>query len=183
MSKAESNFKNSIQDAENLLRHFNSLNSINGQPPAPELEVLKRSGLIMAMTAWETYVEDRVEEACDERLNGLTDGSIAGFIQTKLKDEIGRLNNPASARTIQLFRDYAGVDLEQSWHWYNVDAKEAKGQLDSYMKLRGDIVHRSCPIVPGTPAVHRVKKDDLRKVIGFLKKLVDATERAFGPTK
>jgi hypothetical protein len=69
MSEAGSNFKNSIQDAENLLAHFNSLNSLNGQPPAPELEVLKRAGLIMAMTAWETYVEDCVAEACDERLS------------------------------------------------------------------------------------------------------------------
>jgi hypothetical protein len=183
MSNAGSNFKNSIQDAENLLRHFNSLNSINGQPPAPELEVLKRAGLIMAMTAWETYVEDRVEEACAERLNGLTDGSIAGFVQDKLREEISRLNNPASARTIQLFRDYAGVDLEQSWHWNNVEVKETRSQLDSYMKLRGDIVHRSCPIIPGTAAVHRVNKDGLRKVIGFLKKLVDATEQALDSPK
>jgi len=175
MSDAGDNFKNSIQDAENLLRHFNSL---NGHPPAPELEVLKRAGLVMAMTAWETYVEDRVADACAERLSGLTDRPIAAFVQGKLADEIGRLNNPASARTIQLFRDYADVDLEQSWHWNNVDFKAAKEQLDSYMKLRGDIVHRSRTLVPGAPVAHPVKKDDLRKAIAFLKHLVDATERA-----
>lgn len=179
MSDAGDNFKNSIQDAENLLRHFNSLNSLNDQPPAPELEVLKRAGLIMAMTAWETYVEDRVADACAERLSGLTDPSIAAFVQGKLEVEIGRLNNPAAARTIQLFRDYADVDLEQSWHWNNVDVKAAKEQLDRYMKLRGDIVHRSPAVVPGVPAAHPVKKDDLRKVITFLKKLVEATEQAF----
>lgn len=180
MSEAGSNFKNSIQDAENLLKHFNSLND---QPPAKELEVLKRAGLIMAMTAWETYVEDRVAEACTQRLSGLTDRSIAAFVQDKLKDEISRLNNPASARTIQLFRDYAGVDLEQSWNWNSVEAKVARAQLDSYMKLRGDIVHRSRPPLPGTTAAHPVKKDDLRKVIGFLKKLVDLTEQALDSTK
>jgi hypothetical protein len=109
MSEAGSNFKNSIQDAENLLGHFNSLNSLNGQPPAPELEVLKRAGLIMAMTAWETYVEDRVAEACAERLSGLTDRSIAAFVQGKLADEISRLNNPASARTIQLYKAGTGT--------------------------------------------------------------------------
>jgi hypothetical protein len=183
MSEAGSNFKNSIQDAENLLRHFNSLNSLDGQPPAPELEVLKRAGLIMAMTAWETYVEDRVAEACTQRLSGLADRSIAAFVQDKLSVEISRLNNPASARTIQLFRDYAGVDLEQSWNWNNVEAKVARSQLDIYMKLRGDIVHRSRLLVPGAPAAHPVKKDDLRKVIGFLKKLVDLTEQALDSTK
>jgi hypothetical protein len=182
VSQAGSNFKNSIQDAENLLAHFESLNSLNGQSPGPELEVLKRAGLIMAMTAWETYVEDRVAEACAERLSGLTDPSIAAFVQGKLGDEISRLNNPASARTLQLFRDYAGVDLERCWHWHNVDVKTAKEQLDKYMKLRGDIVHRSRPRVPGTLATHPVNKDYLRKAIGFLKKLVQATERAFDPT-
>ena len=178
MSDAGNNFKYSIQDAENLLRHFDSLNK---HPPEPELEVLKRAGLIMAMTAWETYVEDRVAEACAKRLSGLTDRSIAEFVQCKLAEEISRLNNPASGRTIQLFRDYADVDLEQSWNWHNIDVKAAREQLDSYMKLRGDIVHRSRAIVPGTAAAHPVKKDDLRKVIGFLKNLVDATERAFRP--
>lgn len=176
MSDAGSNFQSSIQDAENLLQHFDSLNK---HPPAPELEVLKRAGLIMAMTAWETYVEDRVAEACTERLGGLTDPSIAEFVQCKLAEEISRLNNPDSGRTIRLFRDYANVDLRQSWNWNNVDVKAARKQLDSYLKLRGDIVHRSRPLVPGTPAAHPVKKEDLRKVIGFLKSLVNATERAF----
>ncbi len=175
MSDAGDNFKNSIQDAENLLRHFDSLND---HPPPPELEVLKRAGLIMAMTAWETYVEDRVEEACAKRLSGLTDQSIADLVQCKLTEEISRLNNPASGRTIQLFRDYADVDLEQSWNWNNVDVKAAKEQLDSYLKLRGDIVHRSRTLLPGTPDAHPVKKEDLRKVISFLKNLVEATERA-----
>lgn len=182
MSEAGSNFQNSIQDAENLLSHFNSLNSLNGQPPAPELEVLKRAGLIMAMTAWETYVEDRVAEACAERLSSLADRSIAAFVQDKLAEEIRRLNNPASARTIQLFRDYAGVNLEKSWYWNHVEVNAARKQLDEYMKLRGDIVHRSRPILPGTLSPHLVTKSDLVKVIAFLKSLVEATERAFCST-
>ena len=60
MSNASDTFVQSIQDAENLLKHFNALNT---KPPPPEIEVLKRAGLIMAMTAWETYVEDRLLEA------------------------------------------------------------------------------------------------------------------------
>lgn len=116
-------------------------------------------------------------------ISGLTDRSIAAFVNDKLRDEISRLNNPASARTIQLFRDYAGVDLEQSWQWNNFEAKAARVQLDSHMKLRGDIVHRSRSLVPGAAAAHPVKKDDLKKVIGFLKKLVDVTEQALDSTK
>ena len=67
MSQASKDFDESIQDAQNLLNHFNTLNE---HPPPPELEVLKRAGLVMAMTAWETYVEDRLREASAQRLTG-----------------------------------------------------------------------------------------------------------------
>lgn len=110
MSKAEVAFVESIRDAENLLTHFNSLNT---KPPPPEIEVLKRAGLIMTMTAWETYVEDRVAEALRVRLAPLSGSSIAALIETKLAEEIKRLHNPASQQTIQLFRDYVDVDLSQ----------------------------------------------------------------------
>jgi hypothetical protein len=107
MSRAGTMFERSIGDAENILTHFNSLND---KPPKPELEVLKRAGLIMAMTAWETYVEDRVLEGAAERLSNLSDKSIAEFMQSKLEEEIKRLNNPVSEKVIALFRDYAGID-------------------------------------------------------------------------
>jgi len=34
-------------------------------PPPPEIEVLKRASLVMALAALETYVEDRIVEAAD----------------------------------------------------------------------------------------------------------------------
>ena len=143
MTKANDTFTHSIQDAENLLKHFDQLNKL---PPPPENEVLKRAGLIMAMTAWETYVEDRLLEAAEERLKCLADTSIAAFMQLKLNDEIKRLHNPTSEKSLQLFRDFAGVDLTSKWTWNNVDAKAARLRLDEYIKLRGDVVHRSRPV-------------------------------------
>jgi len=178
MSKASETFAQSILDAEHLLRHFNTLNT---KPPPPEIEVLKRAGLIMAMTAWETYVEDRVMEATAQRLNGLADSSIGAFVRSKLDDEIKRLHNPTSEKTIQLFRDYAEVDLTECWSWNNHDAKTVRERLNQYMKLRGDVVHRSRTIEPGPPKAHPVTKDDLEKAIRFLKELVKVTESAFQP--
>lgn len=174
MSKASDGFAYSIKDSENLLLHFNALNT---KPPPPEIEVLKRAGLIMAMTAWETYVEDRLVEAAEERLHALGNDAVAGLVMNKLMEEIKRLNNPDSSRAIQLFRDYAGVDLSSTWFWNGVDHKTVKNRLNNYLKLRGDIVHRS---KPDTATSHPVKKVDLEKAISFLKLLVDATERAFG---
>lgn len=176
MSGASETFEQSIQDAENLLKHFSALNT---KPPPPEIEVLKRAGLIMAMTAWETYVEDRLQEASEQRLRNLRNRDIAEFVADKLAEEIRRLHNPDYHKTIELFSDYAGVDLKKSWSWNHCDLKTVKEKLGQYMKLRGDIVHRSRPISPGEPNSHPVKKVDLEKAINFLKSLVDATERSF----
>lgn len=166
-------FAEAIKDSENLLAHFNALNS---HPPPAELEVLKRAGLIMAMTAWETYVEDRLQELTTERLEALNDPTIVNFVRGKLNEELKRLHNPDSAKTIGLFRDFTGIDVE-SW-WDNVDPEKVKERLDSYLKLRGDVVHRSRVSCAESSNSHPVTKDDLEKAIKFLKRLVDATERA-----
>ena len=112
------------------------------------------------------------------RLTGLADSSIANFVQSRLDTEIKRLHNPTSDKTIQLFRDYAGVDLTEEWCWNNFDSRTVRERLDKYMRLRGDVVHRSRAIDPGPPKAHPVTKDDLEKVIRFLKDLVKATEDA-----
>lgn len=176
MSDAGATFAQSIQNAENLLGHFNKLNS---KPPPPENEVLKRAGLIMAMTAWETYVEDRLQEASKSRLSRLRNRDIADFVQAKLDEEIKRLHNPDYHKTIELFLDYAGVDLTKHWSWSNYSLGDVKKKLAGYLSLRGDIVHRSRVIPTGSVNGHPVKKVDLEKAITFLKGLVQATEAAF----
>lgn len=178
MSRASGTFEQSILDAENLLEHFNTLNS---QPPPPEIEVLKRAGLIMAMTAWETYVEDRVLEAAEERLRAVADRSIAAFVQAKLDEDIKRLHNPTADKTIQMFRDYAGLDVTDHWSWHDTDSKTIRDRLNQYVKRRGDVVHRSRLIEPGPPAAHPVTKDYLERAIRFLRNLVQATEKALSP--
>lgn len=175
-SQAEQTFAEAIKDAENLLAHFNTLNT---QPPPPEIEVLKRAGLVMAMTAWETYVEDRVLEAASIRLSELADSSLGSFVRSRLDEEIKRLHNPTAEKTLQLFQDYAGVDLLPHWNWNHVDAPTAKQKLNGYLKLRGDVVHRSRVSVKGPPQPHPVTKEDLQKAINFLREIVKATERAF----
>lgn len=178
MSQASDTFAEAILDAENLLQHFNELNT---QPPPPQIEVLKRAGLVMAMTAWETYVEDRVSEACEARLADLADAQVAGFMSARLKEEIKRLNNPDSVKTLKLFRDFAGVELQDRWCWNNCDGKTVRGRLNQYIRKRGEVVHRSRPLGNGSNE-HAVKKEELEKAISFLKNLVDATERALDPS-
>jgi hypothetical protein len=176
MFTAAETFHQSIQDAQNLLKHFDTLNK---QPPAPENEVLKRAGLIMALTAWETYVEDRLQEITTHRLANLNDPVIAEFVRCRLDEDIKRLHNPNSNKTLELFRSYAGIDVSRSWSWENKDPTAAREQLDQYLSLRGDVVHRSRKVNPaGPPQPHPVKKEELKRAVQFLKSLVKATEDA-----
>ena len=52
-SRAFQTFEHAIQDADDLLNHFDALNK---HPPPPEIEVLKRASLVMALAALETYI-------------------------------------------------------------------------------------------------------------------------------
>src|ERR687897_3429719 len=103
MSKARSTFDSSIQDAEALLGHFDSLNT---KPPPNNLEVLKSAGLIMALTAWETYVEDRAREEVHARLASDGGSNLAKLVVGRLEAELKRFHNPNSEKTRQLFVDY-----------------------------------------------------------------------------
>ena len=110
--KAEQAFQYSIKDAEELLEHFDALNA---NPPPANAEVLKRAGLVMALPAWETYVEDRVTEALAIQLKLIKGSRCGDFMAEKLENELKRFHNPDSAKTEQLFLDYLGVDVTASW--------------------------------------------------------------------
>jgi len=176
MSTAGETFASSIGDAKALLEYFDAL----PKSCPTDGEVLKRAGLIMALTAWETYVEDLVLEEVTARLKVL-DGSYAGkFVLGRLQDELRRLHNPTSDKVRRLYLDFLEVDVTASWEWANYKSSDAKKALDRLLSTRGDVVHRSNPPVVGAPpAPHPVKRDDLDKAIRFLEGLVAATEREF----
>ena len=99
-------------------------------------------------------------------------------MHARLNEEIKRLHNPSSEKTIQLFRDYAGVDVSVHWRWSHVEPAVAKERLNAYLKQRGDVVHRSLTLVKGPPQPHPVTKEDLQRAVAFLKELVKGTDRA-----
>jgi len=174
MSKAKTAFESSIKDAEDLLAHFDSM----PKPPSENAEVLKRAGLVMALTAWETYVEDRVREEVQARLKVVNGSYVGKFVTARLEDELKRFHNPSSDKTRKLFSDFLEVDVTSGWEWQHFDSPKVKRALDDLIAKRGDAVHRSKPSVAGSPpAPHLVKREDLEKSIRFLKSLVEATDR------
>jgi hypothetical protein len=174
MSKASTTFDVSIEDAATLLRLFDEVHKT-----APErAEVLKRAGLVMALTAWETYIEDRLNEAVQIRLRAVAGSSIGHFVSHKLEDELKRLHNPTPEKVKQLFVDFLEVDVTARWKWDNYSVPDAKKALSQLIAKRGEAVHRSKPVKSGSPAPDLVKRDDLEKAIRFLRGLVTATEKA-----
>lgn len=141
-------------------------------------EVLKRAGLVMALTAWETYVEDRIVEAVTARLKVVNGSPLGKFVTSKLEEELRRFHNPTSDKTRKLFLDYLEVDVTVGWKWQHYDSASARKTLDELLSKRGDAVHRSRSSVSGAPpAPHLLKRDDLEKAIRFLKGLVEVTDR------
>jgi RiboL-PSP-HEPN len=173
MSRAASTFNVSIEDATVLLQHFDV---VHKQSP-DNSEVLKRAGLVMALTAWETYVEDCISECVQNRLRAVNGSPIGKFVSGKLEEELKRFHNPTSDKTRKLFHDYLEIDITESWKWLNVDASLAKKSLNELIAKRGDAVHRSKSLSnAGIKSPHLVKREELEKAIRFLKNLVDATE-------
>lgn len=175
MSKARATFESSIKDAEDLLAHFDMLNK---QPPPDNAEVVKRAGLVMALTAWETYVEDLATEEVQARLRAVNGSPLGKFVQARLEEELKRFHTPSAEKTKRLFLDYLEIDVTTQWQWLHFDQSKVRKTLDELISRRGEVVHRSKALQAGVPASHMVKREDLEKAIRFLKCLVEATDKA-----
>jgi hypothetical protein len=126
-TSARTGFDSSIQDAEILLEDFDAANA---HPPLQRSEVLKRAGLVMALTAWETFVEDLLREALESRLRDSEDAYLSQLALRLLDSELDRLHNPNSARTKHLFKTYLDVDVTASWKWPGYEPPTAACRLD-----------------------------------------------------
>ncbi len=175
MPTAKETFESAIRDATDLLHHFDN---INPNPPPANAEVLKRAGLIMALTAWETYVEDRIQEAVQIRL-GQGNGSFENrFLLRHLKNALKSFNTPNTEKTQKLFSDYLDIDVTLHWHWNNYDQDRVRKELDSLVKKRGEAVHRSKAPNSDAPQTHLIRRDELERAIRFFKELVNVTEKS-----
>lgn len=171
-SRASMTFDHAIQDAVDLVNHFDKLNA---KPPPPENEVLKRASLVMALAALETYFEDRLVEAVDA-LCGESGSVQTRFMRDSLANDLKYFHTPSTDRVRPLFQKYLGVDITEGWQWNMMEPSGARSELNRLAKKRGDIAHRSWRPANGVPTKHAVSRDDLRRHIHFIRKLVVATD-------
>ena len=175
-SQALQTFHHAIQDSTDLLKHFDALNT---KPPPPDIEVLKRASLVMALAALETYFEDRVAEAVESICHKeRASAAMSAFYRASLEADLKIFHSPSTDRVRQLFKKYLSLDVSDAWSWNNCDSDTARKELNRLVKKRGDIAHRS--LRPGSgepqPKQHAVTRDDLRKHIHFISQVATSTD-------
>ncbi|RYD96288.1 MAG: hypothetical protein EOP50_06815 [Sphingobacteriales bacterium] len=176
-SKALQAFNHAIQDSTDLLKHFDALNK---KPPPPDIEVLKRASLVMALAALETYFEDRIAEAVDAICGpGTTQSHLSEFYRKSLEVDLKTFHSPSTDRVRQIFQKYLSIDVSEAWSWNNCDPVMARTELNKLVKKRGDIAHRSLRPVEreAQTSEHAVTRDDLRKHIHFITQLANTTDK------
>lgn len=175
-SQAYRDFEHGIQDAQDLLDHYDKLNE-DSRPP-PVAEVLKRTSLVMALTALETYIEDRMLEAAG-RVVGIDKdaGRLAKYYRTSLEQNLKQFHAPTVERIRKLFKTFLDIDVTDGWNWPNYTSERAKAKLDEINHKRGLVAHRSSRPRVGDSAAHAVTREDLRKHIRFIRDLVAATDK------
>jgi len=172
MTKSLNTFHQALSEAKELLSCYNTLNAHDEIIPP---DALKKASLIMAFTAWETYVEDVVTELFNIKFSLVKGSTLGNFAERQLKARLKQFNNPDSRKTKQLFEEFFGVDITEDWQWNNVLPKDARIQLNKWISIRGNAVHR-VEIDTSQPQV--IRKDELAKCIRFIEELAKATDKA-----
>ena len=172
MTQSLSIFQQALSEAKELLNCYDTLN--NHEEIVPP-DALKKASLIMALTAWETYVEDVVTELFNIKFSLVKGSTLGDFAEKQLKERLKQFHNPDSRKTKHLFEEFFGVDITESWQWNNVLPKDARTQLNKWISIRGDAVHR---VEVDVNQPHVIRKDELAKCIRFIEELAQATDKA-----
>lgn len=174
MCQAKNVFDVSIQDAERILEAYEHMKNIPDLERDPE--ELKRAALIMILTAWETYVEDKISEEVAMQTKVLQGSHIGDFISNTLEKDLKFFHTPNSKKTKEIFERFLGIDVTEHWSWPGYEEQErTRAKLNEWIKKRGDAVHRS---VTDKQVTHLISKPDAEKCIKFFKMLVEVTEQA-----
>jgi hypothetical protein len=178
LSRAKEAFDLGIGDAEVLMARLNDKDAKLTQEQG---EVHKRATLLLACAAWETYVEERVSESLEAKINVAGSSDFTEFVKKRLEEELKSFNNPNAEKTRKLFRDFLAVkDVTHFWRLSGYTPDQARQRLDTLFKKRGHAAHHTRPAKQGTLSPHLITKPELEKGLNFLKMLVEATERGIG---
>lgn len=129
----------------------------------------------MALTAWETYVEDVATELFHQQIKVIKGSLLGSFAEKQIEARLKFFHNPNSQKTKHLFEEFFNLDVTEYWSWNNVTPKDAREQLNKWIAKHGEAVHR---ITVGQNEPSIIKKDELIKCLRFFEGLAKATDKA-----
>ena len=172
MTKALTMFHQALSEAKELADCFDTLNGHHDIIPP---DALKKASLVMALTAWETYVEDVATELFHQKFSLIKGSMIGKFAEKQFDERLKYFHNPNSKKTKHLFEEFFDIDVTEHWEWNNVYPKDAREQLNRWIAKRGEAVHRA-QVDLNQPQI--IRKDELAKCIRFIDELAKATDHA-----
>lgn len=102
---------------------------------------------------------------------------IGNVITGRLNEHLKTFNNPDSKKTKDLFQEFFGLDVTESWVWGNFHtAKDTRTALNSWLRKRGEAVHRAHT---DKQSSHIIKRDEVDKCIRFFRELVAVTDKNY----
>jgi hypothetical protein len=171
MTQALKMFNQGLSEAKELADCFDKL---NGHPDIIPPDALKKASLVMALTAWETYVEDVATELFHQKFSVIKGSMIGNFAEKQFEERLKFFHNPNSKKTKHLFEEFFNIDVTEYWEWNNVYPKDAREQLNLWISKRGEAVHR-VNVDFNQPQI--IRKDELAKCIRFIDELAKATDK------
>jgi len=112
-------------------------------------EALYRAGVVMTVAAWESYVEDVLNEAMAALDPGpaATAGERTAWVLacTSAKLAAKKFNTPNAQNVAALLDAHLGIDIEPSWT-VNVNgtaytAQQAKTRMNKWLEIRHKVAH------------------------------------------
>lgn len=207
VSYAASNFHFAIREVRNILELCTNDVAAAAGKGLTEIGVLKRASLILAVTTWETYIEDVLRERFEHRLGHAstprslrsTFNSVAHrwlsktpkptelydwtgerwkrILQAAFEEEIASLNSPTSNTIRRLSKRYLDIDVTQYWKWPGVSCQKACVRLDDLIIRRGELVHRAKDFFQTATAP---RKREASSAIDLVSRLVRCTNSCLG---
>ncbi len=172
MTESLKTFHRALSEAREL---FDCYETLNNHPELIPPDAIKKASLIMALTSWETYVEDVATELFHQKFSLVKGSMIGDFAEKQFKERLKFFHNPNSKKTKHLFEEFFNIDVTEHWQWENVYPKDAREQLNRWIAIRGEAVHR-VNVDINQPQI--IRKGELAKCIRFIDELARATDKA-----
>jgi hypothetical protein len=136
------------------------------------LGALNRGVVVLAVSAWEAYIEELVKESVEAIRPSAAPMGTWPALNATARSQIGRFNNPNPDNVRSLFADTLGLaDITVCWCWQGVTAERAWERLAEALRKRHEIAHGSSP----RP---RILNQYAKQLPGFFRRLGKCTDEA-----